>query len=561
MERLVTNPTDPAAPVVEMRGISITFPGVKALDGVDFRLFPGEVHSLMGENGAGKSTLIKALTGVYGIDAGTITLGGEQVSFSGPAQAQASGISTVYQEVNLLPNLSVAENIMLGREPRRFGSVDWRAMRRRSAELLAGLNLDLDPGSLLGDHSLAVQQLIAIARAIDVQAKVLILDEPTSSLDADEVAELFRVIRSLKEQGVAILFVSHFLDQVYEICDRLTVLRNGKLVGEYLVEELLRIDLVQKMIGKELTVLDDLEQRARSVSVDESDAATFVQATKLGRRGAMHPADLPIAAGEVVGFAGLLGSGRTEFARLLGGIDRADSGELSIGGRSTRLRTPRQALSHRIAFSSENRRDEGIVGDLTVRDNIVLALQADRGWARPIPKKRQDELTQSYIQTLNIRPANPDALVRNLSGGNQQKVLLARWLAIAPRLLILDEPTRGIDIGAKAEIQKLVFNLAENGMSVLFISAELEEVLRLSHRIVVLRDRHVVADLENDGLTVDSLLALIADGSGDDPEAPDAAGGALLAAAVPATPATQATSVPTTTTSDPTTTDPTGDPR
>ena len=561
MERLVTNPTDPAAPVVEMRGISITFPGVKALDGVDFRLFPGEVHSLMGENGAGKSTLIKALTGVYGIDAGTITLAGEQVSFSGPAQAQASGISTVYQEVNLLPNLSVAENIMLGREPRRFGSVDWRAMRRRSAELLAGLNLDLDPGSLLGDHSLAVQQLIAIARAIDVQAKVLILDEPTSSLDADEVAELFRVIRSLKEQGVAILFVSHFLDQVYEICDRLTVLRNGKLVGEYLVEELLRIDLVQKMIGKELTVLDDLEQRARSVSVDESDAATFVQATKLGRRGAMHPADLPIAAGEVVGFAGLLGSGRTEFARLLGGIDRADSGELSIGGRSTRLRTPRQALSHRIAFSSENRRDEGIVGDLTVRDNIVLALQADRGWARPIPKKRQDELTQSYIQTLNIRPANPDALVRNLSGGNQQKVLLARWLAIAPRLLILDEPTRGIDIGAKAEIQKLVFNLAENGMSVLFISAELEEVLRLSHRIVVLRDRHVVADLENDGLTVDSLLALIADGSGDDPEAPDAAGGALLAAAVPATPATQATSVPTTTTSDPTTTDPTGDPR
>ncbi len=559
----MTNPTDPAAPVVEMRGISITFPGVKALDGVDFRLFPGEVHSLMGENGAGKSTLIKALTGVYGIDAGTITLGGEQVSFSGPAQAQASGISTVYQEVNLLPNLSVAENIMLGREPRRFGSVDWRAMRRRAAELLAGLNLDLDPGSLLGDHSLAVQQLIAIARAIDVQAKVLILDEPTSSLDADEVAELFRVIRSLKEQGVAILFVSHFLDQVYEICDRLTVLRNGKLVGEYLVEELLRIDLVQKMIGKELTVLDDLEQRARSVSIDESDAATFVQATKLGRRGAMHPADLPIAAGEVVGFAGLLGSGRTEFARLLGGIDRADSGELSIGGRSTRLRTPRQALSHRIAFSSENRRDEGIVGDLTVRDNIVLALQADRGWARPIPKKRQDELTQSYIQTLNIRPANPDALVRNLSGGNQQKVLLARWLAIAPRLLILDEPTRGIDIGAKAEIQKLVFNLAENGMSVLFISAELEEVLRLSHRIVVLRDRHIVADLENDGLTVDSLLALIADGSGDDPEAPDAAGGPLLAAAVPTTPATPApaaTSAPTTP-SDPTTTDPTGDPR
>ncbi|HEU4757467.1 MAG TPA: sugar ABC transporter ATP-binding protein [Agromyces sp.] len=495
-----------------MRGISIGFPGVKALDGVDFRMFPGEVHSLMGENGAGKSTLIKALTGVYGIDAGTITLAGEQVSFSGPAQAQAAGISTVYQEVNLLPNLSVAENILLGREPRRLGGIDWRAMRRRSAELLAGLNLDIDPSSLLGDHSLAVQQLVAIARAIDVNAKVLILDEPTSSLDADEVAELFRVIRSLKEQGVAILFVSHFLDQVYEICDRLTVLRNGQLVGEYLVDELLRIDLVQKMIGKELTALDDLEQRARSVVVDESDAAAFVSASQLGRRGAINPADLPIAAGEVVGLAGLLGSGRTELARLLGGIDRADTGELTIRGETVKLRTPRQAISKRIAFSSENRRDEGVVGDLTVRDNIVLALQADRGWFRPIPKKKQDELAQSYIQALNIRPGNPDALVRNLSGGNQQKVLLARWLAIAPRLLILDEPTRGIDIGAKAEIQKLVFNLAENGMSVLFISAELEEVLRLSHRVVVLRDRHVVADLENDGLTVDSLLALIADG-------------------------------------------------
>ena len=526
-------------PLLQLTGATVRFGAEAAIDDVDFRMFPGEVHSLMGENGAGKSTLIKALTGVYGIDAGTITLAGEQVSFSGPAQAQASGISTVYQEVNLLPNLSVAENIMLGREPRRLGSVDWRAMRRRSAELLAGLNLDLDPGSLLGDHSLAVQQLVAIARAIDVQAKVLILDEPTSSLDADEVAELFRVIRSLKEQGVAILFVSHFLDQVYEICDRLTVLRNGKLVGEYLVEELLRIDLVQKMIGKELTALDDLEQRARSAVIDESEASLFISADGLGRRGAINPADLPIAAGEVVGLAGLLGSGRTEFARLLGGIDRADTGELRIRGKVTRLRTPRQAISHRIAFSSENRRDEGIVGDLTVRDNIVLALQADRGWFRPIPKKRQDELTQSYIHALNIRPDNPDALVRNLSGGNQQKVLLARWLAIAPHLLILDEPTRGIDIGAKAEIQKLVFNLAENGMSVLFISAELEEVLRLSHRVLVLRDRHVVADLENDGLTVDALLALIADGSSDDDEAmppdvasaPDAAGAADAATA------------------------------
>jgi simple sugar transport system ATP-binding protein len=392
--------------------------------------------------------------------------------------------------------------------------------------VLAELHLDIDPASLLGSHSLAVQQLVAIARAVDIDARVLILDEPTSSLDADEVAELFRVIRSLKDSGVAILFVSHFLDQVYEIADRLTVLRNGSLEGEYLTDELLRIDLVQKMIGKELTVLDDLERRSHATA-DASPAAdaasAFVAARGLGRTGAVNPVDLSVAEGEVVGLAGLLGSGRTEIARLLGGIDRADTGTVLLRGRPVRLRTPRQALKHRIAFATEDRRSEGVVGDLTVRENVVLALQADRGWFRPIPKKRQEELTRSYIEALNIRPANPEAPVRNLSGGNQQKVLLARWLAIAPRLLILDEPTRGIDIGAKAEIQKLVYNLAENGMSVLFISAELEEVLRLSHRIGVMRDRSLVADLENDGVTLDALLALIAEGVADTSD--DAEGG------------------------------------
>nr|WP_315268544.1 sugar ABC transporter ATP-binding protein [Microbacterium lemovicicum] len=509
-------PPAPAAhsePVIEMSDISISFPGVKALDGVSFRMFPGEVHSLMGENGAGKSTLIKALTGVYQIDSGTVLLSGQPVSFASTAQAQDAGISTVYQEVNLLPNLSVAENIMLGREPRRFGSIDTRGMRRRAAEVLSNLGLDVDPASLLGSHSLAIQQLIAIARATNIDAKVLILDEPTSSLDADEVAELFRIIRSLKDDGVAILFVSHFLDQVYEIADRLTVFRNGRFIGEYLTPELLRIDLVQKMIGKELTTLEELEQRVQESDGDSGDETVFLRASGVGRRGSVAPFDLTIHEGEVIGFAGLLGSGRTELARLLGGTDRSDEGKLTISGVPQRLRTPRQALKKRIAYSSENRRSEGIVDELTVRDNIILALQADRGWFRPISKKRRDELADSYIQALNIRPANKDAIVRNLSGGNQQKVLLARWLATAPRLLILDEPTRGIDIGAKAEIQKLVFSLAENGMSVVYISAELEEVLRLSHRVIVMRDRRKVADLVNDELTVDGLLALIADGS------------------------------------------------
>jgi simple sugar transport system ATP-binding protein len=502
-------------PILEMRDISVGFPGVKALDGVSFRMYPGEVHSLMGENGAGKSTLIKALTGVYDIDHGEIILGGTPTSIASPAQAQAAGISTVYQEVNLLPNLSVAENIMLGREIRRFGLVDWKATRARATQLLARLHLDIDPTSPLNEHSLAVRQLIAIVRATDVRARVLILDEPTSSLDADEVVELFRVINALKADGVAILFISHFLDQVYEIAERLTVLRNGKLVGEYMTEEILRIELVHKMIGKDLAVLEDLESHTRAVVSEdhESETVPHVEAIGLGRKGSIAPFDLKIHEGEIVGLAGLLGSGRTELARLLAGADRADSGELIIEGSPTRLRSPRAALKRRIAFSSEDRKREGLVEDLTVRDNIVLALQADRGWLRRIPRRRQEELTQSYISALNIRPANPEAIVGNLSGGNQQKVLLARWLAVAPRLLILDEPTRGIDIGAKAEIQRLVSNLAEVGMAVLFISAELEEVLRLSHRIAVIRDRRKVADLENVGVKVSQVMTLIASGA------------------------------------------------
>ena len=506
--------TEPA-PVVEMTGISISFPPVRALEEVDFRLFAGEVHSLMGENGAGKSTLIKALTGVYPLDSGRITLHGSPVTFAGPAQAQAAGISTVYQEVNLLGNLTVAENILLGHEPRRRGGIDWRAMRRRAAELLAGLNLDIDPASLLGDHSLAVQQLVSIARAINVSAKVLVLDEPTSSLDADEVEELFRVIRGLKADGVAIVFISHFLDQVYEISDRLTVLRNGRLVGEYRTADLLRIELVHKMIGREMATLEALERRTQASTFATEEIEPRIRAVGLGRSGRIEPVDLDIYEGEVVGLAGLLGSGRTELARILTGVDRPDSGRLTIDGVVRRLRTPRAALRQRIAYASENRRAEGVIADLSVRDNIVLALQSERGFRR-IPKRRVDELVASYIQTLNIRPDNPDALVRNLSGGNQQKVLLARWLATAPRLLVLDEPTRGIDVGAKAEIQKLVANLAENGMSVVFISAELEEVLRLSHRVAVLRDRRLVADVENDDLTVAAILAIIADGSADE---------------------------------------------
>jgi simple sugar transport system ATP-binding protein len=495
-------------PVVAMRGISMEFPGVKALQDVDFRLFPGEVHALMGENGAGKSTLIKVLTGVYTATAGTTELRGERVAFSGPAEAQAAGVSTVYQEVNLCPNLSVAENILLGREPRRFGSIDMAATRARASELLGRMGLTIDPGSILAEHPIAIQQLVAIARAVAVDAQVLILDEPTSSLDQDEVAELFRIMRHLRDEGVAILFVSHFLEQVYEIADRMTVLRNGRLVGEHLTKDLSRLQLVSAMIGRELGVLEEVERLAADAA-EEADGIPVLEAAGLGRRGSIAPFDLRIGAGEVIGLAGLLGSGRTELARLLFGADRADSGEVRVGGRTVHLRTPRSAISAGIAFCSEDRKGEGILADLSIRDNLVLAMQAARGWARPIPKRTKDELVEKWIKALDIRPDNPDALVGKLSGGNQQKVLLARWLVTQPKLLILDEPTRGIDIGAKAQIQKLVAELAADGMAVVYISAELEEVARLAHRVVVLKDRAKVAELDGSA-SVDDIMHLIA---------------------------------------------------
>ncbi|MEU2663767.1 sugar ABC transporter ATP-binding protein [Micromonospora sp. DT46] len=501
-------------PVLTMTGISKTFPGVRALHDVDLRLFPGEVHALMGENGAGKSTLIKVLTGVYAIDEGTVVLDGEQVAFSGPMQASASGVSTVYQEVNLCTNLSVAENIFIGREPRRLGAIRWGEMRRRARALLARLDLDIDVTAQLGTYSLAVQQMVAIARAIDVRARVLILDEPTSSLDAGEVAQLFRIMRQLRDEGIGILFVTHFLDQVYGIADRITVLRNGALVGEYRTEELPQLSLVEKMIGKELDVLERLDEQQKRTAAVRSDAALLVDASELGRKGAVAPFSLRIHAGEVVGLAGLLGSGRTEVARLLFGADRADHGTVVVDGGGTQVRNPVQAIDRGVGFCSENRRAEGVVPELSVRENMILAMQAARGWLRPIPRRRQDELVEKYIQALSIRPANPDLPVRNLSGGNQQKVLLARWLITEPRLLILDEPTRGIDVGAKAEIQKLVVQLSDDGMAVLFISAELEEVLRLSHRVAVMRDRTMVAQLDNDDtLDADRVMRTIASGT------------------------------------------------
>ncbi|MCL3817173.1 sugar ABC transporter ATP-binding protein [Aeromicrobium wangtongii] len=504
-----TSPT----PVVEMRDITIGFPGVKALDGVGLRLLPGEVHAVLGENGAGKSTLIKALTGVYPIDAGTIVVGGTEHSFAGPAESQAAGISTVYQEVNLCTNLTVAENMMLGREPRRLGGIDGRAMNRHAGEVLQRLGVDIDPRSMLGDHPIAVQQLVAIARAVDIEARVLILDEPTSSLDADEVLVLFDVMRTLRDQGVAILFVSHFLDQVFEISDRMTVLRNGRFIAEHLTSDITQLQLVQEMIGRELEVLERLD-RAPAEDAVSSGRPPVLKVIGLSRKGSVEATDLELFEGEVIGVAGLLGSGRTELARALFAADAPDAGEVQMGGHDTRLKSPRQAIDAGLAFSSEDRRAEGVIGDLSVADNMILALQASRGWLRPVPPRTKAQLVRRYIEALDIRPTDPDALMRNLSGGNQQKVLLARWLITEPSLLILDEPTRGIDVGAKAQIQQLVAQLSDDGMTIVFISAELEEVVRLADRVVVMRDRRKIAERVNDDLAVADILRIIAGEAG-----------------------------------------------
>jgi simple sugar transport system ATP-binding protein len=480
-----------------MEGITKEFPGVKALSNVQLKLYPGEVHALMGENGAGKSTLIKVLTGVYAFDEGSVTLEGKSIRVTNPLEAQNLGISTVYQEVNLCTNLSVVENIFIGREVMKRGRLDWKEMTRQAKELLkTRLNLDIDVTKLLSSYSVAIQQMIAIARSLKVSAKVLILDEPTSSLDQNEVNQLFNVIRKLKQEGLAIVFVSHFLDQIYEITDRLTVLRNGTWIGEYKTNEIERLELVSKMIGKDLNELKSSESGTSRKAFEKKKL--FLQGKNISKKGKIAPFDIDIHEGEIVGLAGLLGSGRTELARLMFGADKADTGEIKINGSKTNLASPKQAISNGIAFCSENRKTEGIIADLTIRENMILAMQGIQGWFKYIPKKRQIEIADEYIKLLNINPPNPEQLIKNLSGGNQQKVLLARWLITNPKLLILDEPTRGIDVGAKAEIQKLMLSLSKEGMSILFVSSEIEEVLRTCRKIAVLRDHKKVSEIEND---------------------------------------------------------------
>jgi galactofuranose transport system ATP-binding protein len=491
------------------QGICKLFPGVKALSNVDFTLKAGEIHCLMGENGAGKSTLIKVLTGVESPDAGEIFLDSKQIMPGSPHHAQQLGISTVYQEVNLCPNLSVAENIFIGREPLRFGSINWQEINRRSELLLAKMNLNIDVTQPLERYSVAIQQMVAIARALDISAKVLILDEPTSSLDAKEVEKLFEVMQKLKEQGLGIIFVTHFIEQVYAVSDRITTLRNGELVGDYETAALPRLQLITKMIGKAFDGFKTSVHKAKTIN-SKNGPKVFLEARGLGHRGAINPFDVCINKGEVLGLVGLLGSGRTEMARTIFGIDKADSGEILINAQRVEIACPADAIKHGLAYCPENRKTEGIIDALSVRENIILALQAKFGWMKYIPRKKQEEITDKYIKLLNIKTAGPEQIVRNLSGGNQQKVILARWLLTEPSLLILDEPTRGIDVGTKAEIQKMILSLAEEGMSVVFISSELDESIRCSDRMAVLRDRVKIAEITDEEIEERIVMQTIA---------------------------------------------------
>ncbi|MCE4555415.1 sugar ABC transporter ATP-binding protein [Pelomonas cellulosilytica] len=497
------------APVLELTGIHKSFTGVKALADVRLRLFPGEVHALMGQNGAGKSTLIKVLTGLYQPDAGAITLDGQPTAPKRTEDAQDLGIRTVYQEVNLCPNLSVAENICAGRFPRKWGRIDWTTVHAEARRVLAQMDLDIDVTAPLSRYSLSVQQMVAIARALRISARVLILDEPTSSLDDAAVQRLFTVLRRLREQGLAILFVTHFLDQTYALADRITVMRNGETEGEYLAADLSRLALVNKMVGAPPD-----QQPSRLDSQAAGTGTPVLKAQGLGRRGALHPLDLELRRGEVLGLAGLLGSGRTEAARLLFGADTADAGHVETDGHQGRWHSPRQAIAAGIAFCSEDRKHEGAILDLSVRDNILLALQARAGLRLVMTREQQQALADDYIKRLGIKTASAETPIGQLSGGNQQKALFARWLATEPAVLILDEPTRGIDVRAKEDLMDAVRALAHkedgSGMSILFISSELPEVLHCSDRVVVLRDRRAAGEYRRGELDERSVLEVIA---------------------------------------------------
>ena len=488
-----------------MRGIDKRFAGVPALTGASLEVGRGEVHALIGQNGAGKSTLIKILTGYHARDAGEILFDGRSVAFGSPGEAQRAGISTIYQEINLVPFRSVTENICLGRVRRRFGLLDWRAMHAEAEALLARFGIDVDVRRPVMAYPTAVQQMVAIARAVGFEAALVIMDEPTSSLAEREVEVLFDVIRRLKASGVSVIFVSHKLDELYAVCDRVTVMRDGRTVRAGAMGEVTRIDLVTTMLGREL------EQALRGAGAQQTgaDAPAVLEVRNLQAGPKVRGVSLDVREGEIVGLAGLLGAGRTETARAVFGADPVDGGTILLPGGGSG-HTPADAIRAGLGFVSEDRKLEGIVPGMSVRENLTLALMPQLARGGVVNEAKSRAVADRFIKRLGIRCSGPEQPIRELSGGNQQKVLLARWLCMNPRLLILDEPTRGIDVGAKAEILGLVRELSRGGLGVLMISSELEELVEAASRIFVLRDGHSVAELTGEAMNEPAIMQAMA---------------------------------------------------
>ena len=492
--------------LLSMQGISKSFSGVKALSSASLDIGEGEVMALVGQNGAGKSTMIKILTGVYSRDEGTIRFGGKDVSFDSPADSQAHGIATIYQEINLAPQRSVAENIHMSREPRKFGLMDRRAMREGAARVLRTFNLDIDVERPVGDFSAATRQMVAIARAVIQNARLVIMDEPTSSLDEREVAVLFETIRTLKAQGVSVCFIGHRLDELYAICDRVTIMRDGQTVAVSPMADMPKMALVRHMLGKELAAFQAME----SAAGHDAGRPIRLELDHVGSGLRVRDVSLTVREGEISGLAGLLGSGRTETARIVFGVDRLERGKLTMEGRGRLYAEPSEAIRDGIGLVSEDRKVDGIIPDMSIRENMTLALLPRLRKAGIVDRARQDEIADKFIRALGVKCASADQPIKELSGGNQQKVLLARWLCTDPKFLIVDEPTRGIDIGAKAEILKLLRSLADEGLSVLMISSELEELLAAADNVTVLSDGRSVASIPRAELSEEAVLSAMA---------------------------------------------------
>ncbi|MEM9635316.1 MAG: sugar ABC transporter ATP-binding protein [Pseudomonadota bacterium] len=498
------------APLLAMSGIKKHFAGVPALRGASLEISPGEVHALIGQNGAGKSTLIKILTGLYRRDDGDIEFAGEPSHLTSPREAQNAGIATIYQELNLVPLRSVSENVVMGQEPRTLGVlINWPEAHRRTREILSRFGIDIDVTAPLGSYSTAIQQLVAIARAVSMDAKLVIMDEPTSSLDSSEVEILFGVVRELKASGVSVLYVSHFLDELFQICDRVTIMRDGLTVGCTNIADTTKLDLIAGMLGRnaeEIAAEGQTELAGGNSAFDE--VVLDVDNVATGPR--LTDFSMTLHRGEIVGLGGLLGSGRTEAARSIFGLDHLSSGSMHLEGKSFNPSEPADAIRARIGFLTEDRKEEGIIPDMSVRENLTLALLPALRKNGQIDLEKEKALVAEFIKKLGIKTAHMDQPIRELSGGNQQKVLLARWLATKPDILILDEPTRGVDVGAKREIQAIIRRFVDDGHAVILISSEFEELVEGANRIVVMHEGRAVSELTNPGITENALVKALA---------------------------------------------------